>query len=90
MKTERNNPNQVSLLLRVLCGGYLLYTAWDLREAFQESPLFIISAVAFAIIGAVLGGVSLWQLIQAYRMTNSAAESETDENLEDCEEQSDD
>ena len=28
-----HRPPQISLILRTLCGAYLLYLAWDLRRA---------------------------------------------------------
>ena len=29
----KHRPPQISLILRTLCGAYLLYLAWDLRSA---------------------------------------------------------
>lgn len=55
--TKDNRPTQISLILRVCCGGYLLYLAWELRNvAFQgENGIwFGLAAVVFALIGAVL------------------------------------
>ena len=65
MKQNGTNSNQVSLILRLLGGGYLLYTAWDLRGAFQEGPLYIIFAALFALVGAVLLGGSVYQLVKS-------------------------
>lgn len=90
MKQERKNPNQVSLLLRLLCGGYLVYTAWDLRGAFQDSPLFIVAAIVFAVVGLALGGISLYQLIKTGDFFDKpAAVEEAAEESKDCEEQLD-
>ena len=47
------------LILRILCGGYLIHTAWGLREAFSEGIVFVIGAIVFAVAGAVIIGVSL-------------------------------
>lgn len=60
-------PNKVTLILRVMVGGYLVYTAWSLKDSFQthtgtELAFFIIFAVLFALIGAFLLIVSGYAL----------------------------
>ena len=58
---------QVTLLLRLVCGGYLLYLAWGLREAVfgPERQLgFILAAAVFAVVGLLLCGFSLRGLIR--------------------------
>lgn len=62
MKREPRPITQSTLYFRLLAGGYLLYTAWDIRGAVAENPLFLIAIVAFAIIGAALVGQAGWKL----------------------------
>ncbi len=62
MSNSNSNPPQVSLLLRLLGGGYLMYLAWDLRAAFADGLLYILAAALFALVGAVLFFHSLWKL----------------------------
>ena len=48
---------QVTLLLRLVCGGYLLYLAWELREAVfgpERQLAFILAAALFAVVGLLL------------------------------------
>ncbi|MBQ8237346.1 MAG: hypothetical protein IJZ39_04280 [Oscillospiraceae bacterium] len=62
MKKESKPYSQIYLIVRVLAGGYLMYTAWNLREALPEQPLLIIAIAAFAVIGAVLAAHAGWKL----------------------------
>ncbi len=58
---------QVTLLLRLVCGGYLLYLAWELRGAVfgPERQLGIVLAAAvFAVAGLLLCVFSLRGLIR--------------------------
>lgn len=58
---------QVTLILRLACGGYLLYLAWDLRAAVfgpERQLAFILAAVLFAVIGLLLCVFSLRGLIR--------------------------
>ena len=48
------NPSQISLILRLLGGGYLLYLAWSLLGTANGNTLYILAAVFFALVGAVL------------------------------------
>ena len=48
------NPSQISLILRLLGGGYLLYLAWRLRGTADGNTVYILMAVFFALVGAVL------------------------------------
>ena len=54
MKKESTNQSLIYLAVRLFAGIYLMYTAWDLRNALSESPLFLIAIVAFGVIGLVL------------------------------------
>lgn len=88
MNNQDNKISQTSLFLRLLGGGYLVYLAWDLRGGVQENPLFLIAAIVFGVIGAVLFGHTLMTLIREGHFTKDAVpELET---TEDCEERSDD
>ena len=48
------NPSQISLILRLLGGGYLLYLAWSLLGTADGNTVCILMAVFFALVGAVL------------------------------------
>ena len=48
------NPSQISLILRLLGGGYLLYLAWSLLGTADGNTVYILMAVFFALVGAVL------------------------------------
>ena len=57
-RNERDNRTpRVSLILRICCGGYLLYLGWQLRPAaFQgeQGVWFGLAMIAFILIGAAL------------------------------------
>lgn len=48
------NPSQISLILRLLGGGYLVYLAWSLLSTANGNTVYILMAVFFALVGAVL------------------------------------
>ena len=48
------NPSQSSLILRLLGGGYLLYLAWSLLGTADGNTVYILMAVFFGLVGAVL------------------------------------
>ena len=88
MHNDANRPPQVSYLLRILGGGYLVYLAWDLRASIEQGPLFLIAVVVFGLVGAVLFVHSLVTLVRhGYFRKNAIPDTE---NTEDCEERSDD
>ena len=89
MSNSKHKIPQGSLILRLLCAGYLLYTAWDIREAFQDGIHFVIFAIVFAAVGLVLGIHSLRCLIRQEFLAKPAAPAAEDEEIKDCEEQSD-
>ena len=93
MKKEPTKPAQISLLLRMVGGGYLLYIAWDLRSAFRDGPHFLIFAVLFALIGAGLLGHSIYKFIKKEYIPSSPFYAPLPQNEEEkfneCEEQND-
>ena len=48
------NPSQISLILRLLGGGYLLYLAWSLLGTADGNTVYILMVVFFGLVGAVL------------------------------------
>lgn len=78
---------QVTLILRLACGAYLLYLAWELRDAVfgPERQLgFILAATVFAVIGLLLCVFSLRGLIRKEYVIPSdeeeSADSDSDEH----------
>ena len=78
---------QVTLILRLACGAYLLYLAWELRDAVfgPEWQLgFILAAAVFAVIGLLLCVFSLRGLIRKEYVIPSdeeeSADSDSDEH----------
>lgn len=75
---------QVTLLLRLVCGGYLLYLAWDLREAVfgpERQLAFILAAALFAVVGLLLCVFSLRGLIRKeYVMPSDEEEQNSKED----------
>ena len=58
MQNQSKPYTLMYLAARLFAGGYLLYTAWKLRTAIAENPLFIAAVAGFGLIGA-------WLTIQA-------------------------
>lgn len=78
---------QVTLILRLACGAYLLYLAWELRDAVfgPERQLgFILAAAVFAVIGLLLCVFSLRGLVRKEYVIPSdeeeSADSDSDEH----------
>ena len=75
---------QVTLLLRLVCGGYLLYLAWGLREAVfgpERQLAFILAAALFAVVGLLLCVFSLRGLIRKeYVMPSDEEEQNSKED----------
>ena len=78
---------QVTLILRLACGAYLLYLAWELRDAVfgPERQLgFILAAAVFAVMGLLLCVFSLRGLIRKEYVIPSdeeeSADSDSDEH----------
>lgn len=59
-KQETGRLSQTTLILRLLCGGYLLYLAFELRSALKDSPLYWIAIIVFAAVGTGL----LWSTLR--------------------------
>ena len=64
MSKAPETHDQLSLTLRIAAGLYLLYSAWKLREAIAEKPLFLIAIIVFVIAGAFIAGHAAWRLIK--------------------------
>ena len=75
---------QVTLLLRLVCGGYMLYLAWELREAVfgpERQLAFILAAALFAVVGLLLCVFSLRGLIRKeYVMPSDEEEQNSKED----------
>lgn len=66
---RKNYPSKISLILRIVVSAYLIYLAWELRGAPAShtgtQKLFFMAGMAmFAIVGIVLGGLSLRAFIK--------------------------
>ena len=70
--------DQLSLTLRIAAGGYLLYSAWKLREAIAEKPLFLIFIILFVVAGAFIAGHAALRLIKG--QYDQPGEEETEES----------
>ena len=80
---EASRPPQISLILRLLCGGYLVYLAYDLLKAIHEELLYAAAAAVFALVGLALivhSGLKLYR--GEFTRVNTAEPNE-------CEEQTD-
>ena len=80
MSKTPDKHDQLSLTLRIAAGLYLLYSAWKLREAIAEKPVFIVFIVLFVIAGAFIAGHAAWRLIKGqYDQPGEEDESEETE-----------
>ena len=70
--------DQLSLTLRIASGLYLLYSAWKLREAIAEKPVFLVFIVLFVIAGAFIAGHAALRLIKG-QYDQPDVEEETEE-----------
>ena len=80
MSKEPAKHDQLSLTLRVAAGVYLIYTAWKLRTAVAENPLFLAAVIIFGIAGVIIaahGGWRLWKGL--YEKPGDNTEEETEE-----------
>ena len=56
--------------LRLLGGGYLVYLAWDLRTAVQDSPVFLLAVLVFGLAGIAVLGYTLLAMRRESRSGN--------------------
>ena len=59
MPEKGGKLSQTTLLLRLLCGGYLIYLGGSLLKDGVSSALFTGAAIVFIAVGAVLLGFTL-------------------------------
>ena len=81
---DQTPGRQLTLILRLLCGGYLLYLAYGLRDALTQSPVYLAGAAAFAVIGVLL----IWHAVRKlargeYAGAPTSAEHDTEADCED-------
>ena len=57
-QTDKKAP--LSSPLHLFAGAYLLYTAWKLRTAVADRPLFLIAIIVFGIAGAGIIAFAAW------------------------------
>ena len=73
--------NQMKLVLRPLCGGYLIYLAYDLFKTSQGKVQFLAAAGIFGLVGGALFLHSLLTLVKSDYFRNPPPKDE--ENTED-------
>lgn len=85
----KHRPPQISLILRICCGAYLIYLAWDLRGAVtgalrgEENLLFALAAAVFAVVGAFLLFFSIRALIRGeYRLPYESDDDGEDDSAD--------
>ena len=72
--------NQMKLVLRLLCGGYLVYLAYDLFKTSEGKVQFIAAAAVFGLAGGGLFLHSLLTLVKSDHSRNPPPKDE--ENTE--------
>ena len=72
--------NQMKLVLRLLCGGYLVYLAYDLFKTSEGKVQFIVAAAVFGLAGGGLFLHSLLTLVKSDYFRNPPPKDE--ENTE--------
>ena len=82
MKKESKLYTQLYLYIRLLAGGYLLYTAWKIREGLSEQPLLLIAMAAFAVIGIALAAHAGWKLYRGEYEGGKADKKPADEEAD--------
>lgn len=85
-----SKPPQISLILRLLGGGYLLYLAWSLLGTANGNALYILVAIFFALVGAVLLLHTLLKISRGEYTTAPppSGDGESEKNEEDFHEES--
>ena len=82
MKQEPKLYTQMYLYIRLLAGGYLLYTAWKIRDGIAEQPLLLIALAAFIIIGIAMAAHAGWKLWKGEYEGGKADGKSADEDTE--------
>ena len=82
MSNQTNTPPSSSMILRILGGIYLVYLAWDMRNAIPDGPLYVIPIIIFAVVGAILAGHSIWVLAR-HGYFRKDKETDSTEDMED-------
>lgn len=83
-----SRPPQLTLILRLLCGGYLVYLAYGLLDGIKENPLYAAAMAVFALVGLVLivhSGLKLYR--KEYAQPNTAEQDEPKLDEEQTDEQ---
>lgn len=62
-KNKRPATSQMNLLLRILIGGYLLYSSYDMRDHYGE-PAFTVASIIFVIAGIWLISNSVKRMVK--------------------------
>ena len=76
-QTDKKAPQ--SSPLHILAGAYLLYTAWKLRTAVADRPLFLIAVIFFGIAGAGIIALAAWGM---YKNQHTAPEPQEEAEAE--------
>ena len=83
-----SRPPQLTLILRLLCGGYLVYLAYGLLDGIRDNPLYAAAVAVFALVGLALMLHSGWKLYRKeYSKPNTAGQDETTLDEEQTDEQ---
>ena len=76
-QTDKKAP--LSSPLHLFAGAYLLYTAWKLRTAVADRPLFLIAIIIFGIAGAGIIAFAAWGM---YKNQHAAPEAQEEAEAE--------
>ena len=82
MAKQTNQKAPLSSPLHLLAGAYLLYTAWKLRTAVAERPLFLIAVIVFGIAGAAIIALAAWGMYKNQHTAPEGQPEETDSSEE--------
>lgn len=78
---------EITLLLRMLCGGYLVYLAWDLGQsglAPDGNMVYLLAAAVFALVGGVVFAFSLRRWLRRdYVFVSTEQSGDEDEEQDD-------
>ena len=64
MSNQPVKNDQFSLIMHMCAGAYVLYSAWKIRGAAMEKPLFLIIMILFIIAGGFIAGHAAMRLIK--------------------------